>query len=118
MLVDLVKSAAEISGILTYGKGVRIRRDPYVLQKLLNIAGKTAAVTGDDEADALSVSHISDNRCLAHHDDVRVAQTLCNILCKVEAVAAAGIAEYNVFAHSIYSLLNYLHSGIVSQNDL
>ena len=99
LLVDLVQTAAEVSGVLADGEGVGIRRDPDAAEKALDVTGQTAAIAGDDKADALGVSYIGFHRRLAHHDDVRIAETFCDVLCKVQTVAASGIAEYNVFAH-------------------
>ena len=99
LLVDLVQAAAEISGVLADGEGVGIRRDPDAAEKALDVTGQTAAIAGDDKADALRVSNIGLHRRLTHHDDVRIAETFCDVLCKVQTVAASGIAEYNVFAH-------------------
>ena len=99
LLVDLVQAAAEIAGVLADCEGVRVRRDPDAAEKALDVAGQAAAVAGDDKADALGVSYIGFHWCLAHHDDVRIAETFCDVLCKVQTVAAARIAEDNVFAH-------------------
>ena len=99
-LVYLVQAAAEVSGVLADREGVRARRYFDAAEVALNVARQTAAVAGDDEADALCVGDVGFYRRPAHHDDVRVAQTLCDVLRKVKAVAAAGIAEYNVFAHN------------------
>lgn len=99
LLVDLVQAAAEIAGVLADCEGVRVRRDPDAAEKALNVAGQAATVAGDDKADAFCVPYIGFHRRLAHHDDVRIAETFCDVLCKVQTVAAARIAEYNVFAH-------------------
>ena len=97
------------------GEGVGIRRDPDAAEKALDVTGQTAAIAGDDKADALRVSNIGLHRRLTHHDDVRIAETFCDVLCKVQTVAASGIAEYNVFCSLfITPLLNNLHALIVA----
>ena len=99
-LVYLVQAAAEVAGVLADREGVCARGDFDAVKIALDVARQTAAVAGNDEADALGVGDVGFYRRPAHHDDVRVAQTLCDVLRKVKAVARAGIAEYNVFAHN------------------
>ena len=68
-------------------------------------AGCTAAVAREDKSDTSGIPDVSSGRGAAHHDDVCVAERLCDIPGHVEAVARTGIAEYYVFFHYIISLV-------------
>lgn len=54
-LVYLVQAAAEVAGVLADREGVRARGDFDAVKVALDVARQTAAVAGDDEADALGV---------------------------------------------------------------
>ena len=104
VLVDLIRAAAEIARVLSDSEHICVGGDADIIEKFLDVAGQTAAVAGDDEADALRVTHVGNGGRLAHHDYVRVAQALGDVFRKVKAVAAARIAENYVFAHCVCSL--------------
>ena len=110
-LVDLVKSAAEISGVLLHGESVSVRRDPDRLDIFLHIAGQASRHAGEDEPDALGLPRIRYGGKTAHHDDIRIPQMFCDVPCQIQAVAGAGIAEDHIFAHGGTLLHTFIFTG-------
>ena len=103
-VMDLRHAHAGVTGIAHDAESVALGVDAQLGDKLLHIAGQAACVAREHEADTLCAAHVFHLRLCAHHNNVRVSKALCDVFCDVETVAAAGITEYNVFAH-LYSSL-------------
>ena len=88
-LVELMQAAAHVARVLHDAEPVRVRSDPDISHILLHVAGQTAAVAGEDEADSVIAARVGDLWTAAHHDDVGVSKLLCDVLCHVKAVAGA-----------------------------
>ena len=102
--VDDAKADTGIAGVADDAEGVGRGGNFYLLHMVLHSGGNAACIAGEDKAHFLGLLHVGDGGSGAHHDDVRIPQTFGNIFGDVQAVAAAGIAEDDVFAHGSSSV--------------
>ena len=105
--VELIQAAADIARVAANAEGVSLGVYLDGLGVLLHIAGQTARVAREYEADALCGAHVRHGGSLAHHYNIGVTHALCNVLCDVETVACAGETEDHVFAHVYRSFVIY-----------
>lgn len=98
-LIELVKPRAEVACRLADAEHISVGAYLHALHKLLNSAGQTAAVAGENEADPFRLRGIGDNGLGAHHDNVGVPESLSEIFRKIKAISRAGEAINNVGAH-------------------
>ena len=104
-LVDLIKACAQIARVAANAEGIGVGADLYHFHILLHVAGKPAAVAREHEADSPRIRDICDRRFTSHHHNIRVFEFFCDVFCYVQAVSAAGKAEYYIFAHCLPPIL-------------
>ena len=104
-LVQFSESFTFVGSALVDRECICIRADLDVVQISFNMSRESAAVAREYESYSLCFSDVCNNRILTHHDDVRIAKDLCDVLCHIEAVARTRITENDVLFHLFISLL-------------